>query len=162
MGALAKRWIPLSVKTLAAPVVSVIIHGSISSPYFQKFPPVQLVCVCWGQIVPADICVERDLFIFLLLQMHIYCFTGCSVQIYDLSRFIPSCARVQTCTGREDGIDFFVLSARHVRPWRRVCLPWSLSLSLFFNVCMTTHAHPFSYNPVKAAPPQPSSSASIR
>lgn len=84
-------------------------------------------------------------------------FLRAAVRKSTIPRFIPSRIRVQTCTGREDGMDFFC-SSGETRPTLTTRLSAVISeckpaLFFFFCVCMTTHAHPFSYNPVKAAPP---------
>lgn len=85
-------------------------------------------------------------------------FLRAAVRKSTISRFIPSRMRVQTCTGREDGMDFFC-SSGETRPTLTTRLSAVISerkpplFLFFFSVCMTTHAHPFSYNPVKAAPP---------
>lgn len=84
-------------------------------------------------------------------------FLRAAVRKSTISRFIPSRIRVQTCTGREDGMDFFC-SSGETCPTLTTRLSAVISerkppLFFFLSVCMTTHAHPFSYNPVKAAPP---------
>lgn len=87
-------------------------------------------------------------------------FLRAAVRKSTIPRFIPSRIRVQTCTGREDGMDFFC-SSGETRPTLTTRLSAVISerkpplFFFFFSVCMTTHAHPFSYNPVKAAPPPP-------
>lgn len=115
MGALAKAPNSFLRKLWRLPLRSVIIHGGISPPYFQQVPPPPRaaaagVCVCWGQIPPADSCVERDLFYFFIAANAYMLFLRAAVRKSTIPRFIPSRIRVQTCTGREDGMDFFCSS----------------------------------------------------
>lgn len=143
---------------------SVIIHGGISPPYFQQIPPPPRAAaagVCVGVKYCLLTAVWRDLLFFFIAANAYILFLRAAVRKSTISRFIPSRIRVQTCTGREDGMDFFC-SSGETRPTLTTRLSAVISerkpplFLFFFSVCMTTHAHPFSYNPVKAAPPPPS------
>lgn len=123
-------------------------------------PPVLLLLVC--VFVGVKYCllkaVWRDLLFFFIAANAYMLFLRAAVRKSTISRFIPSRMRVQTCTGREDGMDFFC-SSGETCPTLTTRLSAVISerkpplFLFFFSVCMTTHAHPFSYNPVKAAPP---------
>lgn len=64
--------------------------------------------------------------------MHICCFYG--LQCANLRSLVSFLLAYECKPARVEKMVWisFVLPARRVRPWRRVCLPWSLSVSRLF------------------------------